>query len=331
MSTRVILSDQGDLTKWEITADSVGNYTVVFERRVAPGDIDVHAIAYNYATNLPGPERHNTGSNSDDNDLLSDVASFANGDIVTLTQGIDAPFYTAGTATTVEFTITNPVTGSLIRQLHVDGEVYEPFLSNEQAIPKDVAVLSGGQFVMLYAKSFDVSNFDLYMKIGSGEMGSITVVPIPVAAGVTVGHVVALNDGGFFVAWTKNGVLQGERFSAGGTPIGGVAEFASDVAVPAFAKTHLSLTADGRILVSYQNTSQEISEVIIDPRDNVIHGTAAGEVLTTQIGSTSIFGEGGDDTLLGQAGNDRFDGGPGADLLGGGTGDIGSASRRERV
>jgi Ca2+-binding RTX toxin-like protein len=82
----------------------------------------------------------------------------------------------------------------------------------------------------------------------------------------------------------------------------------------------LSLTADGRILVSYQNTSQEISEVIIDPRDNVIHGTAAGEVLTTQIGSTSIFGEGGDDTLLGQAGNDRFDGGPGADWLRGSAG-----------
>ena len=36
VSTRVILSDQGDLTKWEITADSVGNYTVVFERQGRP-------------------------------------------------------------------------------------------------------------------------------------------------------------------------------------------------------------------------------------------------------------------------------------------------------
>jgi hypothetical protein len=107
VSVNFILSGEGDLTKWEITADSAGNYTVVFEREVSPDDTDIHAIAYDYATNTGWPERHNTAENSDEYDRLGAVASFANGHVVTLTQEPDGSATTIAVADTVRLAITS--------------------------------------------------------------------------------------------------------------------------------------------------------------------------------------------------------------------------------
>jgi Ca2+-binding RTX toxin-like protein len=81
------------------------------------------------------------------------------------------------------------------------------------------------------------------------------------------------------------------------------------------------LTADGRVLVPYLNAANEIAEVLLDSRENVIHGTPLGEVLTAQVGSTNLFGEGGEGRLLGQAGSDTLVGGAGKDTLLGRTGE----------
>src|SRR4029078_5551111 len=82
----------------------------------------------------------------------------------------------------------------------------------------------------------------------------------------------------------------------------------------------IGLTSDGRILVTYSNAAGEISEAILDPRDNVITGTGASEVLTTQIGNTPIFGGSGEDTIFGQNGNDLIQGGFSTDSIFGGGG-----------
>jgi len=69
VSSRFITDSRSTLTKWELTADSVGNYTVAFEREipVPPNNIgysiDIHSITYRYSDNAPGPERSNVAQN----------------------------------------------------------------------------------------------------------------------------------------------------------------------------------------------------------------------------------------------------------------------------
>ena len=75
--------------------------------------------------------------------------------------------------------------------------------------------------------------------------------------------------------------------------------------------------------MTYSDAAGEISQAILDPRDNVINGTAGDDVLTTQItddplrrfGNDSVFGQNGNDTIVGNTGNDTIFGGGGNDLI----------------
>jgi Ca2+-binding RTX toxin-like protein len=326
--TNFIFKD--NLTHWEITADSLGNYTVVFQLSVSSSDSDVHSITYDHATNAAGLERTNTAENSGNYDLLRAIASFSNGHVITLSQEPDFDLF-GNEAKTVEFTITNPITGSVSRgptRIAGESSVSDAVHSHE-AVPEDVAVLSGGGFVMLYTANYDFSSLGdgLWMRIGGDEASAIDP-EIEIARGINRAHVVGLPDGTFFVVWTaaaddpkmQDHVLHGQRFHYDGSPIGSNFTYATDVFAATFGESRMSLTTDGRILVTYENTLGDISELIVDPRDTEIHGTASGETLTTQVISTRIFGEGGDDTLLAQGGDDTLDGGLGADILRGGPG-----------
>jgi len=328
---RVITDARSSLTGWEITTDSAGNYTVVFEREIetiisgeSVFSTDIHSITYDAATDTAGPEQiHTAQNNPEDDDSLGAVASFASGHIVTFATEPDEG--TIGDPTsTVEFTITDPATGNVIRPFVEIAGAAGAF-TYVAAEAKDVAVLTGGQFIMLYSK-FTSTNAEqdrkLSMKICAGEAPDSAIGPeihLP-----TNGYapenakVVALGDGGFFVVWGGDSRLHGARFAADGSAVGAAFHFATFFDVAGNLGS-LSLTADGRIIVSYV-TNGEIAEIILDPRDNIIQGTAAGEVLTTQIGSTSIFGERGDDTIYGQGGNDFINGGAGDDDLRGGGG-----------
>jgi serralysin len=117
---------------------------------------------------------------------------------------------------------------------------------------------------------------------------------------------------------TENHALYGQRYLETGVEFGARSTIASDVG--SVGSSHLSLSADGRILVTYVDLSQEISEVILDPRERTIVGTAANEVITTLIDNTNVNAAGGNDTVLGQAGDDWIDGGKGNDTLSGGKG-----------
>ena len=321
--SNVITDAAGSLTDfWKITADPAGNYTLVFER-VIPVlveteivfSVDVHSFTYDFATNLRGPEHTNLAQNSTELDRLGAAATFANGHILSFTNEPDFNFFGLD-AETAEFAIIDPVTGALIRNVEVYGD--PPY---EEGIAKDAAVLSGGQFVLVYLERSDVTEYTYVFKVGLSETGSIGPrVVIPTAGAVGGVHVVALQDGGFFIAWKENGsqTLYGQRYGAYGDAIGAHFPFATNVGV--FAPSDLGLTADGRILVSYRTNAGEVAEVILDPRETTIFGTGSGDVLTTQSVSTLIFGEGGNDRILGQGGNDSIFGGEGFDTLSGGSG-----------
>ena len=153
--------------------------------------------------------------------------------------------------------------------------------------------------------------------------GTAVAAQVLVAGGANTQNepqVVHLLDGGFFVVWDDDtsGNLTGQRFSATGVAVG------SNVIIDtsgAITEPELGLTSDGRILVTYNDAAGEVSLAILDPRDNVINGTAGNDVLTTQIGDTSIFGQAGNDTIFGQGGNDTIEGNTGNDTITAGGGD----------
>ena len=147
--------------------------------------------------------------------------------------------------------------------------------------------------------------------------------------------VVALPDGGFFIVWDDdtNNRLEGQRFNAAGDTVGAQLLLATgSVSAP-----ELTLTTDGRILVAWSEAGQ-IRTMILDPRLNVITGTALNDVLTAPTenstvnglaGADKLFGSlfndtldggTGNDTLFGRDGNDRLSGGDGHDTLSGGNG-----------
>ncbi len=319
-STSIIVREP---TAWEITADAAGNYTVSFELEIPFPDfsgrysIDIHSFTYNFTNNARGLEQTEVAQNSTEPDRLAATDAFANGHVIT--------FYTEpdfllvdGTDYTAEFRIYDPVTGAIIRDIEID----EGASLDGDHTALDVAVLMGGQFVVLYHETYDGYAF----RVGNTETSALGPqvelpdAPDPNTVSYNRGaHVVALQDGGFFVAWLEAaGAVYGQRYGAYGDLIGARVLIAEDVL--SFAPSRLSLASDGRILVPYRNTGGEIAEVILDTRDNIIFGTSAGEVITTQLTSTQIFGLGGSDTILGQGGNDSIYGGADFDTLRGGKG-----------
>jgi RTX calcium-binding nonapeptide repeat (4 copies) len=86
----------------------------------------------------------------------------------------------------------------------------------------------------------------------------------------------------------------------------------------------VSLTGDGRILLTFDNGSHDIGSVLLDPRDNGISGTGSNDVITTQLDSTFISAGEGNDRVLGQAGSDQIFGEGGQDIIQGGRGGEGN-------
>jgi hypothetical protein len=310
----------------KVTADNNGNYIVAFERDVGGGDLDVEAYVYNYLSNQPLPNNTSHGfsvaQNSADPDFLGNIATFSDGNVITIYNEPDAPSGIGSGYQSAEFYIWQSASGNTVwGPVEFAGEVAT------DAIAQDVAVLTGGQFVLLY-KATGLS-YNIGLRIGASDtpgsaLGPVIVVaPLNHIAGNYEARVVALNDGGFLVVWADpvNDALKGTRYNAAGDVIG-IQNFQVATGIgsnPILGRLHL--TSDGRVLVPFENSSGEISEVILDPRENIIHGTSASEVLTTQINSTQLFGEGGDDTLYGLGGADTLDGGSGVDILQGGAGD----------
>ena len=135
--------------------------------------------------------------------------------------------------------------------------------------------------------------------------------------------VVALADGGFFIAWDDdtNGFIEGRRYDRNGNQVGSGVQIASgQVAEPALARL-----SDGRIVVSwteFNGTDNDIRSMILDPRPAgfAVNGTAQNDFMTALVGGGVINGLGGSDEIFGSAVSDTIFGGSGFDTLYGGQG-----------
>ncbi|MCW5738463.1 MAG: calcium-binding protein, partial [Enhydrobacter sp.] len=288
----------GAISDPEITVAPDGSYMITFTRDIGR-NMNVRAVVVS-AANVIGAE-FDAAQNSAEFDGISDVAGLSNNNFVTVYEeedldgnGIEAQIVTFA--------------GAQVANVPV------AFLGADP----HVAALTGGGFAVVW--NDPANNGDIRFSV-LDNAGSFVANQVLVAGGANAQNepkVVRLLDGGFFVVWDDDtsGNLTGRRFSATGAAIGGntiIDTSASDI--------ELGLTSDGRILVTYFNSVGEISEAILDPRDNVITGTDSSEVLTTQIGNTTIFGGSGQDTIFGQDGNDVIQGGVSTDSVFGGGGD----------
>lgn len=123
---------------------------------------------------------------------------------------------------------------------------------------------------------------------------------------------IGLPDGRFFIVWDDdtNGRLEGQRYTAAGNLLGAQLLLATG----AVAEPALALTWDGRILVNWSELGV-IHSMSLDPRGNVITGTALNDVLVAPTENATVNGLDGDDRLFGSLFNDTLDGGTGNDTL----------------
>jgi hypothetical protein len=300
-----ITGNEVGLGTWDVAVDNNGNYLVAFER-----NNDVKMIVYNYVSNNPLPE-YDVAQNTSDIDQLGQIATFNNGNVITVSSEYDD-------LEGIEYKITQSGTGNV-----VVGSVAVAGGDDNLAGTARVAVLTGGQFVIVY-NEYGSSIDWLRMRIGASDAPGATLGPAIDIARPAYAQVVALRDGGFMVVWAdlyQNAIL-GTRYNADGTVVGAARfQIATGIAASGPAELgELALTSDGRVLVTWRDSNGEIAEAIVDPRDATIYGTENGEVLTAQVGDSFVFGNGGNDTLYGLNGRDTLDGGAGMDTLRGGYG-----------
>ncbi len=149
--------------------------------------------------------------------------------------------------------------------------------------------------------------------------------------------ITALSSGGFVVAWTEDGSLNGRVFDATGNMVGGEFQATSDMATSwageATSLLSISALASGDFVVAWTDLSGDGSGTSVRSQiftqTDVYSGTAGNDVLFGTPGDDQIDGLGGSDYLIGHAGddllnggdgNDRFEGGDGNDTLNGGAG-----------
>ncbi len=323
LSSKFITDPNSSMTKWDLTADSAGNYTVVYEKLALHAlpypqvgtyySQDIFSVTYDGATNAPGAENGLVAQNSGEKDDLGAIDTFASGKLITFYNEPDYDFF-GNKADTAEFSIIDPVTGVRTRNpVEIDGPDWD-----DDAYAIDVACLAYGPFVLLY--SF---NGTYAFRIGADEAsgtGMTSRNTVATFGGLGGARVVAMDEGGFFIEWleTNAHILYGQRYAATGATIGALMIIATNVG--SIGETDMSMTSDGRILVPFKDLSGEVSQVILDPRENIIYGTDNAEALTAQTTSSEIYGFDGNDSLYGQNGSDRLDGGLRLDILYGGNG-----------
>ncbi|MEM7744936.1 MAG: calcium-binding protein [Pseudomonadota bacterium] len=251
----------------------------------------------------------------------NNTAVLSNGNFVTVFSESDGSF--AGSQN-VEFRISNGTTGAN------DSNVQVSAAGGDDDVTPDVAALSGGGFVVVWLEeeTTAVGNdnganilFSRYNSTGTLQ-GSITTVA-DTSNEFADPAVIGLEDGGFFIAAydTTNEAIQGTRYDASGNQVGGnMVQIESGITnVP---DIELSLTTDGRILLTYQDSSGNIQAEILDPRDAGTITAESGDQQTTTRATedTTLIGVQNDsDTLFGQGGDDLIYGG---DLSGPGAADV---------
>lgn len=194
-----------------------------------------------------------------------------------------------------------------------------------------VSALENGNAVIAWQ---DVTDQRMYYKVVDGNGQDVTVLRyideyygiLPVIRG--------LPDGGFVMAWSSyegfeaDGSIDGDvalqRFDASGNRVGA----AYRIDQPGDQTlSDISLTVDGRIIVTYQSETGDSTDVhydafvILDPREASISGSDGDDVIVGRLDASVINGLDGHDALYGMGANDILNGGIGNDLIDGGAGD----------
>jgi Ca2+-binding RTX toxin-like protein len=274
-----------------------GEYVVSYQQ-LAGGDTDVRASAVDGATNAVG-DPYDAAQNGLDPDRNPDTAILNNGTVVTAYEEDDAG-----------------VTGiEVLNTTSTSGIVVVPVIEiASTGTDPHIAALAGGDYVVVWQDSAGNGNIRAEVRDNTGAIVQGNFLVVGGTNSQNEPDVVALDDGGFFVAWDDDtdGLLRGRRFDADGAVVGGTVTIATGVGI---SNPELGLAADGRILVTFENNADEIAQVILDPRGDIINGDNTSETITSRIEGGRVLGNGGNDTLLGQAGNDELFGIDGNDTL----------------
>ena len=229
-------------------------------------------------------------------------ASVNSGDVQARTYLLD------GTVPSAEVTISTSVTG---------GQNYAP-----------LTALPDGGYVAVWVDYSDASLRGQFLDTNLAKQGPEFVVARDSAGAAGDSHaVVATQNGNFFVAYQAgDNNFYGQAMTALGT-LDGPRMRIADGASLVSSSIGLSAMPDGRVAVTWLDTSGldgaglGVFTSILDPRDGVIDGNSAANVLYgDQVESDRIKGFGNNDVLFGLGGDDFLDGGAGNDSLRGGTG-----------
>ncbi len=317
-------------------------YIVAFQQQVAAepdsGLVDdaewrfnIHDYSYGYFGNVRSSEHKNTAQNrtvdSEDNNHLANLIAFSNGDLLSFSTETDIfGIVNKNRVDTAELRLTDKSGNALGSWVEIPGS------PDNDIVAEAIALLPGNRFVALYRSgSSGLGSSDYYhaFRIGErigasglslGEEVKVTgLMTRELFAGIQNPDVVALKDGGFFVAWFDHiaKAVRGTRYSSEGDVIG-IAGFDIDDEIKSLGQ--LGLTGDGRIIVTYVDSFGDVTMAILDPRDTYIEGDATNETIMAQTTSSVVFGYGGNDRLFGSAEGDLLSGGEGADTLDGGGG-----------
>ena len=248
--------------------------------------------------------------------------------------------YTDGSSH-IGYRISDGTTGASLVQLDIAATTTNGTEDSQGSI----AALAGGGFVIAWTEFESTNNDDndnikfmLFANTGNPASGVMTAIDS--TSDYEFPKVVGLEDGGFYiVAWDKgSGSLEGSRYDASGTLIG---INMHDVAngVTGLPDHDVSLTTDGRILITWKNTVGDVLFTIRDPRDaeifadagdgqitgrideaSTIHGSSANDTIHAYSFDDVVYAGDGADTVFGGDGNDLIEGGGGVDIIYGGVG-----------
>ena len=187
----------------------------------------------------------------------------------------------------------------------------------------DVAALTGGGFVVVWREDESTNDNIKFARFNSAGtlQGTITTV-VDTGNNYIQPRVIGLEDGGFFVlAYDATAdALEGTRYSATGVQIGSNM-FSIENGVTNTPDPQLSLTTDGRILVTWDDPAGNIQMEILDPRDaETITGDPGDGQITAGLGNSTVTGSSSNETIWGQGGDDLITPGLGNDFVYGGFG-----------
>ncbi len=298
----------------QVSVNLLTNESYVSYTDYVGGDTDLNGVIVS-ATGTVGSE-FAMGFNGNFYDGEGVIAVLTGGNVVSLYRE------DTGGAHRVAFRLTDSA-GALIAN---------PIISTTDTIQLEVAALSDGNFVTVWAEGDNIV-YRVYNSVG------VPVTSLLSAAGTVdlenEPRVVGLPQGGFAIVWDNDttDTLQAQLFTNAGVADGSVVNFGSSPAQP-----DIGVTADGRLLVTWVGSSGsgEIFHSIWDPRASVIYvsqydnasrsfvnntGPVTGNVFSNAYGNLFI-GVAAATEMIGSRNGDLFieTGGVNGDILNGGEG-----------